>query len=138
MRNSKQTFLFILFVSILNLWAFNSANAQDNPCHQSYPNPNISGELLLENDKVVIQRFIFPPGEWEGIHAHPPDQIYIHVKGGEWAVKYGNTTYPDEWSETGSVGWYGPVSLDEKHESVNSGDEPIDLIWITLKQGCLE
>ena len=105
-----------------------------SPCHQHYP--NISGRVLLENDKVVVQRFTFPPGQWEGVHAHPPDQLYIHIKGGEWTVRYGDRTETGR-SETGSVGWYGPVELSADHESVNSGDEPIDLIWVTLKSGCM-
>ncbi len=112
------------------------ADAAKNPCYQYYP--NIPGELLLENDKVVVQKFVFPPGVWEGIHSHPPDQLYIHLKGGEWTVKYGTKTYPSQYSQTGSVGWYGPVPLSAQHESVNSGDEPIELIWVTLKQGCLQ
>ena len=106
-----------------------------SPCHQYYP--NIPGEVLLENDKVVVQRFIFPPGQWEGVHAHPPDQLYIHINGGQWTVRHGSDTQTG-YSETGSVGWYGPVELSADHESVNSGDEPIDLIWVTLKQGCTE
>lgn len=106
-----------------------------SPCHQYYP--NIPGEVLLENDKVVVQRFIFPPGQWEGVHSHPPDQLYIHIKGGHWTVRYGKKMHSG-YSETGSVGWYGPVDLSADHESVNSGDEPIDLIWVTLKDGCLE
>jgi len=105
-----------------------------SPCHQYYP--NIPGETLLENDKVVVQRFIFPPGQWEGVHAHPPDQLYILIKGGEWTVRFGDRMETGR-SETGSVGWYGPVDLSEDHESVNSGDEPIDLIWVTLKTGCV-
>ena len=40
------------------------------PCHQSYP--NIPGQVLAENAKMVVQRFTFPPGQWEGVHAHPP------------------------------------------------------------------
>ncbi len=110
------------------------AHGPESPCHQYYP--NVPGEVLLENDKVVVQRFIFQPGQWEGVHAHPPDQLYIHVKGGEWTVRYGSRT-DSGYSETGSVGWYGPVPLSADHESVNSGDEPIDLIWVTLKSGCL-
>lgn len=104
-----------------------------SPCHQHYP--NIPGEGLLENDKVVVQRFIFPPGQWEGLHAHPPDQLYIHIKGGTWTVRYGEQQ-ESGFSETGSVGWYGPVPLSADHESVNAGDAPIDLIWVTLKTGC--
>ena len=104
-----------------------------SPCHQYYP--NIPGEVLLENDKVVVQRFIFPPGQWEGVHRHPPDQLYIHLKGGKWTVRFGDKIETGH-SETGSVGWYGPVAIEEDHESVNTGDEPIDLIWVTLKTGC--
>ena len=111
--------------------AARAAEGPLSPCHQYYP--NIPGEVLLENDKVVVQRFIFPPGQWEGVHAHPPDQLYIHIKGGEWTVRYGDRTDTGR-SETGSVGWYGPVSLEADHESVNSGSEPIDLIWVTLNR----
>ena len=102
-------------------------------CHQSYP--NIPGRVLLENDKVVVQRFVFPPGQWEGVHAYPPNQLFIHLKGGEWTVRYGRHQQTVT-SPTGSVGWFGPVSLAQDHESVNSGTEPIDLIWVTLKEGC--
>jgi len=35
---------------------------------------NPGGEVLLENEYVVVQRFVVGPGEWEGIHAHPGDQ----------------------------------------------------------------
>ena len=102
-------------------------------CRQSYP--NIPGKLLLENDKVVVQRFVFPPGQWEGVHAHPANQLYIHIKGGRWTVRYGDRRQTFN-APTGSVGWFGPVHRSEDHESVNSGTEPIDLIWVTLKDGC--
>jgi len=39
-----------------------------NLCHIFYP--NIPGEVLLENDKLVVQRFTIEPGEWESIHRH--------------------------------------------------------------------
>ena len=106
-----------------------------NPCHIYYP--NIPGELLLENDKLVVQRFIIAPGQFEGIHRHPPDQLYIHVKGGEWTVKYGNTATTSD-SATGSIGWSDTATeMSAMHESGNTGDEPIDLIWVTLKPGCM-
>ena len=49
--------------------------------------PNIPGEDLLENDWVIVQRFTVKPGQWEGVHAHHPDMLYIHIKGGQWAVR---------------------------------------------------
>ncbi|WP_162933104.1 hypothetical protein [Roseovarius sp. EL26] len=102
-------------------------------CLQTYP--NISGSLLLENDYVVVQRFTFPPGQWEGVHAHPANQLYIHLTDAHWKSRFGGQTSTGSYS-AGSIGWYGPVTLDEDHESVNIGKDPIDLIWVTLKDGC--
>ena len=124
--------LLLLFISEPNI-ADSKAQGPVSPCHQYYP--NIEGVVLLENDKVVVQRFTFPPGQWEGVHAHPSNQLYIHIKGGEWMVRYGEQVETAK-SETGSVGWYGPVPLHADHESMNSGNQPIDLIWVTLKSEC--
>ena len=96
--------------------------------------PNITGELLLQNERVVVQRFIVEPGQWEGVHSHPGDQVYIHVRGGVWSGRRdGIETIGTEPSETGSVGWYEAVELSAQHSSGNTGDTTIDLIWITLK-----
>ena len=95
---------------------------------------NPGGEVLLENEHVVLQRFVVNPGEWEGIHAHPGNQVYVHVKGGEWSGRSGGkSTYSGSVSEDGSVGWMLPIPLSEEHESGNTGESPIDLIWVTLK-----
>ena len=102
-------------------------------CGQSYP--NIPGRLLLENDLVVVQRFSFPPGQWEGVHAHPAHQLYIHLTDAHWKVRWGQRE-ETSYSKAGSVGWFGPVALEEDHESVNIGEAPIELIWVTLKEGC--
>lgn len=37
-------------------------------------------------------------------------------------------------SETGSVGWMDAVALSEDHESGNTGDLTIELLWIALKE----
>ena len=101
--------------------------------HLNYP--NIPGEDLLENDRLVVQRFLVNPGQWEGVHAHRPNMLYIHVKGGQW----GERTYkqPEHssgpLSEDGSVGWMRIVDISEGHQSRNEGSQPIDLIWVSLK-----
>lgn len=97
--------------------------------------PNIPGEDLLENDRVVVQRFLIKPGQWEGVHAHNPNMLYIHVRGGQWAArskKEPEHPYPEP-SPDGEVGWMPPIDISEGHESGNIGREPIDLIWVTLK-----
>ncbi len=98
--------------------------------------PNIAGEDLLENDLVIVQRFVVNPGQWEGVHAHHPDMLYIHIKGGQWAArskKEPEHAYPAV-SEDGKAGWMPTIGIEEGHESRNIGKEPIDLIWVTLKK----
>lgn len=98
--------------------------------------PNIPGEDLLENDRVIVQRFLVEPGQWEGVHAHHPDMLYIHVKGGQWGARSKNEPerpYDRPYAD-GEVGWMPTIDISEGHESGNIGEEPIDLIWVTLKQ----
>ena len=125
----------ILFFAIMTLGVLGisaSAGTETKPYHQYYP--NIPGEVLLENDKVVVQKFVIEPGAWEGVHAHPGNQVYIHIKGGVWSERRGGEQRdPSPFSETGSVGWMNAVDLSEGHESGNTGDTTIDLIWVTLK-----
>ena len=61
-----------LTAALLTL-VFGIAHAQ-----QTYP--NIEGELILEDDRVVVQRFVLEPGQWEGIHEHPEYQLVIVLK----------------------------------------------------------
>ena len=98
--------------------------------------PNIPGEDLLENDLVIVQRFTVDPGQWEGVHAHHPDMLYIHVRGGQWAArskKEPEHPYPAP-APDGGVGWMPAIDISEGHESGNIGTNPIDLIWVTLKK----
>jgi len=103
---------------------------QSNPCHQYYP--NIPGELLLENDKLVVQRFTIQPGQWEGIHRHPPDQLYIHIKGGEWTVKYGDGA-TTSYSPTGEIGWDDSATelneLQERHSEITANGIVLPVVW---------
>lgn len=99
--------------------------------YQHYP--NIPGEVLFENDKLVVQKFVVEPGQWEGVHPHPGNQLYVHIRGGEWTVRYGDRKETSV-SEDGSVGWMEAVALSEDHESGNTGDTPIEFLWITLKE----
>ena len=96
--------------------------------------PDVPGEVLLENDRVVVQRFILEPGQWEGVHSHPGDQVFVHVRGGVWSGRRnGRERIGTEPSEAGSVGWMEAIELSEQHNSGNTGDTTIELIWITLK-----
>ena len=83
-----------------------------------------------------MQRFTVNPGQWEGVHAHHPDMLYIHIKGGQWAARSKREpehAYPEP-SPDGEVGWMPTIDIGEGHESRNIGKDPIDLIWVTLKK----
>jgi quercetin dioxygenase-like cupin family protein len=132
--NSGSTPIEMVLVTLKPV-ATASANSDHEPKYRYLNYPNIPGEDLLENDSVIVQRFVVNPGQWEGVHAHHPDMLYIHIKGGQWAARSKNhppQPYP-EASADGSVGWMPTIDISEEHQSGNVGSNPIDLIWVTLK-----
>jgi quercetin dioxygenase-like cupin family protein len=114
-----------------------SADPAGKPKYQYLNYPNIPGEDLFENDQVIVQRFTVNPGQWEGVHAHCPDMLYIHIKGGQWAEKTYKSPiahpYPNP-SPDGEVGWMPTIDLSVGHQSGNIGKNPIELVWVTLKK----
>ena len=97
-------------VAIL-LFAASAGMAQETsdgiPFLLDYPNlDDPDGQVMLENEHVVVQRFIVPPGEWEGLHAHPGNQVYVHVVGGTWSGRAGGNgrAFPcsRSWLPTGT------------------------------------
>jgi predicted metal-dependent enzyme (double-stranded beta helix superfamily) len=134
--NSGTTLIEIICVSLKPVAASTSASPMRQPKYHYLNYPNIPGEDLFENDLVIVQRFTVNPGQWEGVHAHHPDMLYIHIKGGQWAARSKNEPehpYPQP-SPDGGVGWMSTIDISEGHESGNVGKEPIDLVWVTLKK----
>jgi beta-alanine degradation protein BauB len=97
--------------------------------------PNIPGEDVLENDRVIVQRFAMNPGEWEGVHPHHPNTLYIFIKGGQWMSRTINP--PSEIvgnSPDGDVAWMPAIDIGAGHQSGNIGTTPSDVVWIALKK----
>jgi predicted metal-dependent enzyme (double-stranded beta helix superfamily) len=122
-----------LFVASLFLLVCSFANAQ-----QQYP--NIDGEILLDDDRVVVQRFVLEPGQWEGIHEHPEYQLVIVLNAtDELTSRFRGTerVFPgtgDTGSESIDAFWrQGPVFISDQHESGNTGSRPLEWIAITFK-----
>ena len=137
-KQNKLTFICILLVNFL--FAPNSNSENLSKYLLNYPNlDDPDGEVILNNEYVVLQRLVVGPGEWEGVHSHPGNQIYVHIKGGYWSGRmHGELEYEKEFSPDGSVGWMGAIPIEDLHDSGNSGDNPIELIYVTLKQDTSE
>jgi quercetin dioxygenase-like cupin family protein len=43
---------------------------------------NLHGEMLLDNARVIVQKFVIEPGQSTGRHTHPGDQLAVFIKGG--------------------------------------------------------
>ena len=100
--------------------------------------PNVPGEILLEDDRVVVQRFVLEPGQWEGIHAHPEYQLVIVLNSSDeltyrFEDKETVFSYPDGQPEKMSTFWRPAVDFSEQHESGNTGTHPLEWIAITFK-----
>src|SRR5262249_10018825 len=109
------------------------ASAQDPvQKHQTYGNAALRGETLLDNDRIVVQKFVIPPGAAEGKHAHAGNQLWIQMTSGEWSAPSDRTKVTRLGA--GTVGWQAEATRAQDHEGgVNIGSSPIELLWVTLK-----
>lgn len=100
--------------------------------HLNYP--NIPLEDLFENERVIVQRFVMNPGQWEGIHAHHPNTLYVYIKGGRYVSRTVDPPTREEGdTPDGYVGWMPAIDIKAGHESGNIGTTPSDVVWIALK-----
>ncbi len=111
-------------------------SAEDMPYMLNYSNlENSFGKVVISNDKIVLQRLVVPGGMWEGIHSHPGNQVYVHIKGGYWSGKLAEKTeYYHSPTLSGGVGWMDHIPFEDGHNSGNTGKFPIDLIYTSLKK----
>ncbi len=72
----------ILLISVMPIAAA-AAGGQDASSRylQSYGNPALRGETLMDNERLVVQKFVIPPGTWEGQHTHAGNQLWVQMNG---------------------------------------------------------
>ena len=92
---------------------------------QTYPNePDM--EVILDNDRVVVQRVNFPAGTWQGEHSHDGNQLAVAITEVEQIVKEGGKE-STRTLKPGEVLWVEKGTHD--HKMVNAGTA----VLITLK-----
>ncbi len=106
--------------------------------HSQQNYPNIDGETLLEDDRVVVQRFVLEPGQWEGIHEHPEHQLVIVLNSTQeliYRFRGSERIFERPEDDTVRAFWRpGPVFMSDEHESGNTGTRPLEWIAITFKK----
>jgi len=76
--------------------------------------PNVSaGEVVLENDKVIVQKLSFETGTWAGEHSHEGGQLVVIIEPVKMLYKE-NGKEVERKFKPGDVFWIDPVKHDHK------------------------
>lgn len=92
---------------------------------QDYPNIS-EPEVVLDNERVVVQRVEFQPGAWSGEHSHEGNQLVVLLDDVEMLYRSaeGENTVA---FERGHVYWVDAVTHDHRTQGEGTG------LLITLK-----
>src|SRR5450631_4877881 len=87
-RPARWGLVLPLLASIgLPLRAIAATAAQYGPLYA-----NLQGEVLLDNPRVFVQKFIVLPGQSTGRRTRPGDQLQVFIKGGVLTSPSGRST----------------------------------------------
>lgn len=132
--NTGRTPIELIWVTLKPINSASQPVASRQKLSYGYLNyPNIPGEDVLENDRVIVQRFKINPGQWEGIHAHNPNTFYIFIKGGHWMTK--SKQHPQGVpgsAKDGLVAWMDTIDMSDEHQSGNAGTNSTEVVWVAL------
>jgi hypothetical protein len=89
----------------------------------------LQGDILLDNARVFVQKFIVQPGQSTGRHMHPCDQLLVFIKGD--VLRSQATGRSTLWRD-GRVAWQSATEPADEG-STNTGATPIEMDLVTLK-----
>jgi mannose-6-phosphate isomerase-like protein (cupin superfamily) len=96
---------------------------------QAPAGPAFASKLLVDNDRVRVQRLSVPAGFRETLQVVPNDQIAIQVTPGELEVVIGDQKTGGR-IEPGTT-FYVPKNA--PHQFLNTGAAPYDVVVVMLK-----
>ncbi len=90
---------------------------------------SLVGEVVLENDRVRVQKFRLEPGRSTGRYVSGMNRLFVFIKGGVLTRRASGRSVL--WRD-GRVAWHG---ADERSEegSTNTGRAPVEWVCVTLK-----
>lgn len=90
---------------------------------------NATSEIQLDNEKVRVTRWDFPPGTETGDHTHEYDYVVVPIQGGTLTVQTPEETIEREISQ--GVSYEGFAST--QHNVQNHTEKPISFVEIERK-----
>jgi len=92
----------------------------------------VPAQLLVNNSKITMVRWVFQPGECSPIHIHALDHVYIVVRGSKIREITGEGKTNDDNQETGRAA-FSPAR-GKIHSFANIGDaRPYEMVSFELK-----
>jgi quercetin dioxygenase-like cupin family protein len=91
--------------------------------------PNLTANVVLENDQVIVQQVTAEPGNWAGDHSHGGNQLAVVLQGASMTYREGGEETVETY-EDGDVYW---VEETAAHDHSITGDAAWDGYVITLK-----
>ena len=96
--------------------------------------PDIQPTLVLENDRMIVQRVMIEPGQWTGVHGHPGNQVFVVTRGGIRSERRGGLPHGASTElQAGSVGWLDALGPDDVHDVGNTGDTTMEIVLVSIK-----
>jgi quercetin dioxygenase-like cupin family protein len=91
----------------------------------------VPSDILVNNDRIKMVRWIFQPGECSPIHIHALDHVYVVIRGSKIREITGQGKTNDDQQETGRVA-FSPAR-GKIHSFANLGNSTYEMVSIELK-----
>jgi beta-alanine degradation protein BauB len=120
----------LAIVAVLLIGAVSGPVAAAPPATAGIPSySNLTGRVVLNDERVLVQAFSIQPGQSTGRHTHHDAELLVFVKGG--LLKSEADGRATLWRD-GRVVWLDPATSADEGSS-NAGDAPIELMEVILK-----
>ena len=92
----------------------------------------IPPQIVVDNQKVTVERWVLQPGEQSPVHTHLLDHVYVVIHGSKIREHFPDGHTSDDDQETGRAA-FSPAH-GKTHSFENAGSTPYEMIAIQLKE----
>jgi len=99
---------------------------------QRPPAKVVPAQIVVDNPKVTVSRWLLQPGEQSPVHTHSLDHVYVVIHGSKIREHFPDGHTSDDEQETGRAA-FSPAR-GKTHSFENAGSVPYEMISIELKE----